>query len=228
MRTNRFIRELQEEVNSAITKKWLSASAFSSHESSRRSALHSKMIGLISYILQGRLGYYVQHETRPWGEFKPDIIAFKLLRGKPVCEALIEYESPNSYLDTRYSHIGKDLTHYFDFHSEGDDDWEEYLEEHKPKAWLIITSLPDSPIDINKWKWIPRNWTSKQRTLFARNPQRFMYKKYKLRLSHLTSRRKLKLSRIPLFFFNIAQVPDDNQVKIKCCLSSKKTDRATV
>ena len=91
MRTNRFIRELQEEVNSAITKKWLSASDFSSHESSRRSALHSKMIGLISYILQGRLGYYVQHETRPWGEFKPDIIAFKLLRGKPVCEVLLSF-----------------------------------------------------------------------------------------------------------------------------------------
>ncbi len=220
MRTKTFIKELQKEVNSAIVKKWLSASDFSNHESSRRSILHSKMIGLTSYTLQGRLGYYVQHETRPWGEFKPDIVAFKPSLGKPVCEALIEYESPNSYLDTRYSHIGKDLAHYFDFHSEGDDNWEKYLEDHTPKVWLIITSLPDGPTDISNWKWIPRNWTSKQRRLFARNPQRFMYRKYSHRLSHLTSRRKLKLSRIPLFFLNIAQVEDEEKVKVKCCLSS--------
>ena len=225
MRTKTFISELQGEVNSAIAKRWLSASDFSSHESSHRSILHSKMIGLISYTLQEKLGYYVQHETRPWGQFKPDIVAFRLSRGKPVCEALIEYESPNSYLDTRYSHIGKDLVHYFEFHSEGDDDWEKYLEEHTPKSWLIITSLPDGPIAIAHWKWIPRNWTSKERRLFARNPQGFMYKKYSLRLSQLSSRRKLKLSWIPLFFFNIAQVGNKNQVKIKCCLSSKKRQR---
>ncbi len=222
MRTNKFIKELQKEVNSAIARRWLSASDFSNHESSRRSILHSKMIGLISYTLQGKLGYYVQHETRPWGEFKPDIVAFKSSHGKPICEAIIEYESPNSYLDTRYSHIGKDLTHYFDFHSAGDDDWEKYLEEHTPKAWLIVTSLPGGPTDITNWKWIPRNWSSDQRRLFARNPQRFMFRKYSHRLSHLTSRRKLKLNRIPLLFFNIAQVGNADKVKITCCLSSEK------
>jgi hypothetical protein len=167
-RTNKFIKELQEEVNNAIARKWLSASDFSNQESSHRSTLHSKMIGLISYTLQNKLGYYVQHESRPWGQFTPDMMAFKLSRGRSVCEALIEYESPNSYLDTNSSHVGKDLTHYFDFHSEGDDDWERYLEEHTPKVWLIITSLPNRPSDINSWKWIPHNWTFKQRKPFAR------------------------------------------------------------
>src|SRR3990170_4853863 len=109
MKTKQFINELEAKVNNAIASKWLSASDFSTHESSRRSVLHSKMIGLISYTLQQKLGYYVQHETRPWGQFKPDIFAFRLFRGKTVCEALIEYQSPNSYLDTRFSHIGKDL-----------------------------------------------------------------------------------------------------------------------
>jgi hypothetical protein len=224
MRIKLFISKLQAEVNSAIAKRWISASDFSSHESSRRSILHSKMIGLISYTLQDKLGYYVQHETRPWGQFKPDIVAFKLSRGKPVCEGLIEYESPNSYLDTTYSHIGKDLTHYFEFHSEGDDDWEKYLEKHTPKVWLIITSLPDRTIDIANWKWIPRNWTAKQRRLFARNPQRFMYKKYGLRLSQMNSRRKLKLNRIPLFFYNIAQA-QKNKMKIRRCLSSMERQK---
>ena len=46
MRTNKLIKELQEEVNNAIARKWLYASDFSNHESSRRSTLHSKMIGV--------------------------------------------------------------------------------------------------------------------------------------------------------------------------------------
>jgi hypothetical protein len=221
MRIKTFIMALQREVNNAIANGWLSASDFSTHESSRRSILHSKMVGLISYALQQKLSCYVQHEARPWGEFKPDIIAFRLFHGKPMCEALIEYESPNSYLDRRSSHIGKDLTHYFDFHSEGDKDWKKYLNENTPKVWIIITSLPDSSIDIANWKWIPQNWTSRQRKLFASNPQRFMYKKYRVCLLRLNSRKKLKLNRIPLFFFNIAQATK-NQVKIKYCLSFKE------
>jgi hypothetical protein len=210
--TNQFIRKLENVVNNSIAEKWLSSNDFSNHESCSKSILHSKMIGLISYVLQTEIGYYVEHEPRPWGGFKPDLMAFS----KPdKCEALIEYESPNSYLD-KYAHVGKDLKHYYAFHEPGDVDWHHYLKINTPKIWLIITSLPTASIILKDWKWKSETeWSKKELTLFKQNPQEFAYKKYKQQLSSLNKKSELVIRKIPLFFFNISPVVGKKKIRIQ-------------
>lgn len=209
---NRFIRKLEKAVNNSITEKWLASDDFSCHESCIKSILHSKMIGLISYVLQTEIGYYVEHEPRPWGGFKPDLMAFS----RPdKCEALIEYESPNSYLD-KYSHVGKDLEHYYAFHEPGDEDWHHYLKNNTPKIWLVITSLPAAPIRLKEWKWTRETeWSKKELTLFEHNPRKFAYKKYKLQLSRLNKKSELAIPKIPLSFFNISLVSGKKKIRIR-------------
>lgn len=220
MKVSALITALRKELSNSIEKGWLSASDFSSHESTKRSILHAKMLGLLSYVLQNRFGYYVQLEPRPWGQFKPDILAFSWSKQKRRCEALIEYESPNSYLDLRNSHVGKDLKHYFEFHQEGNKDWLVYLKYNKPRDWLIITSLPTKAIHISNWNWIPTNWTKEEKRGFARNPAKFMYRRYRNRLNNLFRNRRLKIKEIPLRFYNIAQIGNSNRIAIKRIISS--------
>lgn len=222
MKPGVFTSALRREISDSIDKGWLSAFDFSSHESSKHSILHAKMLGLLAFVLQNHLGYYVQIEPRPWGQFKPDILAFSFSEGKKQCEVLIEYESPNSYLDSIGSHVGKDIVHFFGFHQaaqKNDKKWPSYLKENTPRLWIIITSLPTKAIDINNWNWVPYLGKKEDRIEFKKCPANFMYARYKRRLETLFSTRRLRIEKIPLVFLNIAQIRKTRRVSVKKLIS---------
>jgi hypothetical protein len=137
MNLTRFKSSFEGELNFCVKDNWIKIEDVNDHRSSKRSELHSKIIALLSYTLQQKLGYYLEHNLRPWGGFSPDIIVFSKKIKKYYCEAIIEYESPNSYLHYKGSHVGKDLEHFFEFNRRLIKD-NGYLSEIRPAVWLRL------------------------------------------------------------------------------------------
>ncbi len=206
MNYRQFIKFLRKEINTAITDGWLCVDDFDTHRSCDHSVFHSKIIGLLSYVLQYHLSLYVKHEPRPWRTFSTDIIAFRKIRRSFLPVALIEYESPNSYLHFKESHVGKDIMHYFAYQRKtAESTASEYAAQFANAAWYIITTLPKHDVNGNLWRY--RKWLGGRRKqeAFMKNPFRNMFPRYKSLFSSQSEKCcRSKSERNQLLFLNIS------------------------
>jgi hypothetical protein len=179
MQTNLFIKEFRKYITRGIRDSWLKAEDFENHHSCDQSIFHAKLIGLLSYTLQHSFGYYLLHEARPWGRFKPDIIAYELIYNTFNPIAIIEYESPNSYLHYPNSHIGKDICHYYEFQDRIISNDSDNIQILRNVDWYIISTLPTYNIEGNFWRYITELETDKDIIAFGKNPFKVMISKYR-------------------------------------------------
>jgi len=176
MEIKRFFGAVQSELNSALSDGWLEVTDFDDQVASYHSKLHARVIGLLAQVLQDVFDLRVEHERRLNGA-QHDLIAYSK---KGECKALIEYESPNSYLPVSGVHVGKDIENYFRFHQKLDKMPVGASPEVMPKRWIVITSLPTGPVTKrSRWKYLPELGDQREQDAFLREPLAYMYRRYR-------------------------------------------------
>lgn len=175
MELKQFFGAVQAELNDAVSRGWLKPTDFDDHGSCYHSKLHARVLGLLTWVLQNDFDLWVEHERRLGGA-QHDLLAYS---NEGACEALIEYESPNSYLPVLSAHVGKDIKNYFNFHKSLDTAAAGDGPEVLPKRWIVITSLPTRPVQYrSRWKYRGSLGNQQEQEAFLREPFAYMYDRY--------------------------------------------------
>jgi hypothetical protein len=179
MNSFQFAKTLQNEIQSAMDEGWLCSDDFETHKSCDHSDFHGKIVALISYVLQENYGLHTKHEIRLWRSCAVDIVAFKKHYSSFIPYAIFEYESPNSYLHLNGCHIGKDISHYFEYQNKYQKGLlSEYSNELNHANWYIISTLPKHDVVGKIWKYRKNLGSKKNRASFMKNPFKHMVPLY--------------------------------------------------